>query len=69
VVVIDDQRGQGYVRKLRDMGVAVWCKRIADAARDVGGVSWRCVEARLSGVYEGGALRTHEPASKHGAAA
>jgi diaminohydroxyphosphoribosylaminopyrimidine deaminase/5-amino-6-(5-phosphoribosylamino)uracil reductase len=55
-VVTTTNAGQGYVRKLRDMGVQVWvCESQTQR------VTWaefrrRCVEARLSGVYvEGGA--------------
>jgi len=56
VVVTTANAGQGYVRKLRDMGVQVW---VCDTPTQR--VPWtefrrRCVEARLSGVYcEGGA--------------
>jgi diaminohydroxyphosphoribosylaminopyrimidine deaminase/5-amino-6-(5-phosphoribosylamino)uracil reductase len=56
VVVTTTTAGQGYVRKLRDMGVQVWvCDSLTQRA------PWpeflkRCTEARLSGVYvEGGA--------------
>jgi diaminohydroxyphosphoribosylaminopyrimidine deaminase/5-amino-6-(5-phosphoribosylamino)uracil reductase len=56
IVVTTTNAGQGYVRKLRDMGVQVWvCESQTQR------VTWaefrrRCVEARLSGVYvEGGA--------------
>jgi len=56
VVVTTTNAGQGYVRKLRELGVQVWvCESPTQR------VPWtefrrRCVEARLSGVYvEGGA--------------
>jgi diaminohydroxyphosphoribosylaminopyrimidine deaminase/5-amino-6-(5-phosphoribosylamino)uracil reductase len=56
IMVTTSNAGQGYVRKLREMGVQVWvCESQTQR------VPWaefrrRCVEAKLSGVYvEGGA--------------
>ncbi len=55
IVVTTPHGGMGYVRKLRDMGVQVWC--LPSPTQRVNFAEFRraCVEQRISGVYlEGG---------------
>lgn len=56
IVVTTTNAGQGYVRKLRDLGVQVWVCESATQRAPWADFRRRCVEAKLSGVYvEGGA--------------
>jgi diaminohydroxyphosphoribosylaminopyrimidine deaminase/5-amino-6-(5-phosphoribosylamino)uracil reductase len=56
IVVTTSNAGQGYVRKLREMGVQVWVCESQTQRAPWAEFRRRCVEAKLSGVYvEGGA--------------
>jgi diaminohydroxyphosphoribosylaminopyrimidine deaminase/5-amino-6-(5-phosphoribosylamino)uracil reductase len=56
IVVTTSNAGQGYVRKLREMGVQVWVCESQTQRAPWADFRRRCVEAKLSGVYvEGGA--------------
>jgi diaminohydroxyphosphoribosylaminopyrimidine deaminase / 5-amino-6-(5-phosphoribosylamino)uracil reductase len=61
IVVTTPHGGLGYVRKLRDLGIKVWC--IESESQRVSFTDFRkkCTEERISGVYfEGGALLVSE---------
>ena len=56
VVVTTPHGGLGYVRKLREMGVNVWCLESSTQRVAFTDFRRRCAEERISGVYfEGGA--------------
>ena len=61
IVVTTPHGGLGYVRKLRDLGIKVWC--IESASQRVGFSDFRkkCAEEKIPGVmFEGGALLLSE---------
>ena len=61
IVVTTPHGGLGYVRKLRDLGITVWC--IESASQRVAFPDFRkkCAEERIAGVYfEGGAQLVSE---------
>jgi diaminohydroxyphosphoribosylaminopyrimidine deaminase/5-amino-6-(5-phosphoribosylamino)uracil reductase len=56
IVVTTQHGGLGYVRKLRDMGVRVWCMDSPTQRSSLGAFRKRCSEEKITGVYlEGGA--------------
>lgn len=56
IVVTTPHGGLGYVRKLREMGVKVWCLESSTQRVSFTEFRRRCAEERISGVYfEGGA--------------
>lgn len=56
IVVTTPQAGVGYVRKLRDQGVQVWCLPSATQRVPIAEFRKKCAEEKISGVYlEGGA--------------
>ncbi|HRJ48631.1 MAG TPA: bifunctional diaminohydroxyphosphoribosylaminopyrimidine deaminase/5-amino-6-(5-phosphoribosylamino)uracil reductase RibD, partial [Opitutaceae bacterium] len=55
IVVTTPHGGMGYVRKLRDLGVQVWCLPSATQRVNFADFRRKCAEERISGVYfEGG---------------
>lgn len=55
VVVTTPYGGMGYVRKLRDLGVQVWCLPSPTQRVNLADFRRKCAEERISGVYfEGG---------------
>ncbi|PTY04806.1 bifunctional diaminohydroxyphosphoribosylaminopyrimidine deaminase/5-amino-6-(5-phosphoribosylamino)uracil reductase RibD [Opitutaceae bacterium EW11] len=55
IVVTTPHGGLGYVRKLRDMGVKVWCLPSPTQRVSMAEFRNRCVQEKISGVYvEGG---------------
>jgi diaminohydroxyphosphoribosylaminopyrimidine deaminase/5-amino-6-(5-phosphoribosylamino)uracil reductase len=55
IVVTTPHGGMGYVRKLRDLGVQVWCLPSPTQRVGFSDFRCRCAEERISGVYfEGG---------------
>ena len=56
IVVTTPHGGLGYVRKLRDMGIKVWCFESATQRVSFTDFRKKCAEERIAGVYfEGGA--------------
>jgi diaminohydroxyphosphoribosylaminopyrimidine deaminase/5-amino-6-(5-phosphoribosylamino)uracil reductase len=56
IVVTTPHGGLGYMRKLRDLGIKVWCFESPTQRVNFGDFRQRCVEERIAGVYfEGGA--------------
>ena len=56
IVVTTPHGGMGYVRKLRDLGIKVWCFESASQRVSFTDFRRKCAEERISGVYfEGGA--------------
>lgn len=56
IVVTTPHGGMGYVRKLRELGVQVWCLPSATQRVNFADFRRKCAEERISGVYfEGGA--------------
>jgi diaminohydroxyphosphoribosylaminopyrimidine deaminase / 5-amino-6-(5-phosphoribosylamino)uracil reductase len=56
IVVTTPHGGVGYVRKLRDLGVQVWCLPSPTQRVGIAEFRQRCVEEKITGVYlEGGA--------------
>jgi diaminohydroxyphosphoribosylaminopyrimidine deaminase/5-amino-6-(5-phosphoribosylamino)uracil reductase len=56
IVVTTPHGGLGYVRKLRDMGITVWCLESATQRISFTDFRKKCAEERIAGVYfEGGA--------------
>ncbi|MCW5550046.1 MAG: bifunctional diaminohydroxyphosphoribosylaminopyrimidine deaminase/5-amino-6-(5-phosphoribosylamino)uracil reductase RibD, partial [Opitutaceae bacterium] len=55
IVVTTPHGGMGYVRKLRDLGVQVWCLPSPTQRVNFADFRRKCAEERISGVYfEGG---------------
>ena len=55
IVVTTQHGGLGYVRKLRDMGVNVWCLESPTQRSPLGLFRKKCAEQKITGVYvEGG---------------
>ncbi|MEO6567384.1 MAG: bifunctional diaminohydroxyphosphoribosylaminopyrimidine deaminase/5-amino-6-(5-phosphoribosylamino)uracil reductase RibD [Opitutaceae bacterium] len=56
IVVTTPHGGMGYVRKLRDMGIKVWCFESATQRVALPDFRRKCAEEKIAGVYfEGGA--------------
>jgi diaminohydroxyphosphoribosylaminopyrimidine deaminase/5-amino-6-(5-phosphoribosylamino)uracil reductase len=56
IVVTTPHGGMGYVRKLRDMGIKVWCFESATQRVSLGDFRRKCAEEKIAGVFfEGGA--------------
>ncbi len=56
IVVTTPHGGMGYVRKLRELGIAVWCFESPTQRVSFTDFRKKCVEERISGVFfEGGA--------------
>ena len=56
IVVTTPHGGMGYVRKLRDLGIKVWCIESASQRVAFSDFRKKCTEEKISGVYfEGGA--------------
>lgn len=56
IVVTTPHGGMGYVRKLRDMGIKVWCFESATQRVALADFRRKCAEEKIAGVYfEGGA--------------
>jgi diaminohydroxyphosphoribosylaminopyrimidine deaminase/5-amino-6-(5-phosphoribosylamino)uracil reductase len=56
IVVTTPHGGMGYVRKLRDLGVQVWCLPSPTQRVSFADFRKKCAEEKISGVYvEGGA--------------
>ncbi len=56
IVVTTPHGGLGYVRKLREMGVRVWCMESPTQRSSLGVFRKKCAEEKVTGVYlEGGA--------------
>ena len=61
IVVTTTHSGVGYVRKLRDQGVRVWCLPSATQRVPIGEFRKKCAEEKITGVYlEGGAQLVSE---------
>jgi diaminohydroxyphosphoribosylaminopyrimidine deaminase/5-amino-6-(5-phosphoribosylamino)uracil reductase len=61
IVVTTPHGGLGYVRKLRDMGIKVWCFESETQRVSFADFRKKCAEERIAGVYfEGGALLLSE---------
>ena len=61
IVVTTTHGGLGYVRKLRDQGVQVWCLPSATQRVPLAEFRRKCVEEKITGVYlEGGAQLVSE---------
>ena len=61
IVVTTPHGGLGYVRKLRDLGITVWCFESALQRVDFADFRKKCAEEKIAGVYfEGGALLVSE---------
>jgi diaminohydroxyphosphoribosylaminopyrimidine deaminase/5-amino-6-(5-phosphoribosylamino)uracil reductase len=56
IVVTTPHGGLGYMRKLREMGVRVWCMESPTQRNSLGGFRKKCAEEKITGVFvEGGA--------------
>ena len=61
IVVTTPHGGLGYVRKLRDMGVRVWCMESPTQRSSLAAFRKKCAEEKITGVYlEGGAQLVSE---------
>jgi diaminohydroxyphosphoribosylaminopyrimidine deaminase / 5-amino-6-(5-phosphoribosylamino)uracil reductase len=61
IVVTTPHGGMGYVRKLRDMGIKVWCFESPTQRVALSDFRRKCAEEKISGVYfEGGAQLVSE---------
>lgn len=61
IVVTTNHAGEGYIRKLRALGVKVWSFESATHKVPLEAFRKRCAEERITGVYfEGGALMVSE---------
>ncbi|MDF9833202.1 diaminohydroxyphosphoribosylaminopyrimidine deaminase/5-amino-6-(5-phosphoribosylamino)uracil reductase [Ereboglobus sp. PH5-5] len=61
IVVTTQHGGLGYVRKLRDLGVRVWCMDSPTQRSSLGMFRKRCAGEKITGVYlEGGAQLVSE---------
>jgi len=61
IVVTTPHGGLGYVRKLRDLGIKVWCFESETQRVPFSDFRKKCVEERIAGVYfEGGAQLVSE---------
>ena len=61
IVVTTPHGGLGYVRKLRDVGITVWCFESASQRVDFADFRKKCAEEKISGVFfEGGAQLVSE---------
>jgi diaminohydroxyphosphoribosylaminopyrimidine deaminase/5-amino-6-(5-phosphoribosylamino)uracil reductase len=61
IVVTTEQGGSGYVRKLRDQGVQVWCLPSVTQRVPLSEFRKKCTEEKITGVYlEGGAQLVSE---------
>jgi diaminohydroxyphosphoribosylaminopyrimidine deaminase/5-amino-6-(5-phosphoribosylamino)uracil reductase len=61
IVVTTQHGGLGYVRKLRDLGIKVWCLESATQRVSFADFRRKCAEEKISGVYfEGGSQLVSE---------
>ncbi len=61
IVVTTPHGGMGYVRKLRELGIAVWCFESTTQRVSFADFRKKCTEERISGVFfEGGAQLVSE---------